>query len=172
MQIEVVRLVHAALIDGAFGVNAQLATLGLDGSDTVPANVGTFRNVADHDLGAREGDVTFPALYTDVRAASSMDGYAMSGKRDGTVTVTVCYIVEGGTTAANFRATDYTLRAATKAIHRVFWQGTGSDAARKRNSIAVKNSPTMSITQVHQSVAGGVMTGALEITFNVRDQAP
>jgi len=170
--IEVVRLVHAALTDGTNGVNVKLAALALDGTDARPASVGDFRNVADHDLGAREGDATFPALYTDIRQQASAQGYATSGVRDGSVTVTVCYICESGVTAANFRATDYTLRAVAKALHAQFWAGTGSDAARKRNNIAIKNSPTMSISKVEQSLGTGTMTGAVDITFQVRDLAP
>lgn len=172
MRIELCRLTTSCLTDPTTGANAQLAVLPLDGGDARPANLASVLNPADNNIKLKEGETTFPLLVVNTREPAQMQGYAATNIRRGACTVTVTYVTESGDAAKNYRDADYSLRAAAKAIHAKLWTGNGSDAARKRNSIAIESSPSMTIGPTDQETNAGVAVAELTINFNVRDQAP
>lgn len=178
MIVETLRMVEAALLDATSGVNAQLAVLPLDtpnGSavpDPRPAPV-TVRNAADHDTAVREAEETaFPLLLVDLLQPATAWGQVWSGVRDAKLELIVAYLVDAGDVAGKTRATDYTLRAAAKAIH------AGLLAAGKRDTVGTRNGFVLSVAHemdygpTHEAHAGGVMTGAVKLHCTVRDTTP
>lgn len=163
---------QAITVSDSRSAETAVAGRSLSGLDTAPTPVATILNPADKNIKLQEGESKLPALVVNCREPAQMQGYAATSIRRGSCTVTVTYVAQGGTSAENWRDADYTLRAAAKAIHAKLWTGNGSDTARKRNSIAIESSPTMTIGPTDQESNAGVAVAELNINFNVRDLSP
>lgn len=178
MIAEVIRMTAIALADATLGVNAQIAALALDATaagvtDARPPNVVSILNQADHNIEVREAqdENQYPLIIVGVNAPFLGPGQVWTSIQDTEGAVSCVYITRGGSAAANFLNTDYTLRAMKKAIH-AYLTSVGRDIQRKRNSIAISNAKTMELTHAGGQAAGGEVAGVLKITYTVRDQTP
>lgn len=139
MRLETIRMNAAAADDATIGVNAMLAALPLDGSDTRPPNV-TIYNQVDHPWVARRainlpGDaVTFPALA--ILAQPSTVHQVMTSVRDAEIPIVFAYLVKADT-AVNQRHASYTTRALMRFL-RLFTDNAGA-SFRARNGVQLIN---------------------------------
>jgi hypothetical protein len=157
------------------GVNAQLATVPLDVGDVAPDSVVFFGDATRDDIVAQQGlPVNAPAIYVSAASPAISDGEVIPGPpgvRDArNLGVAIRYIRRDANTAAAFRDTGYTLRAVIKSLKQ-FCRSENA-AARLRNSIQMRDqlSLTWGIAAEWEGAAG--VTGAVIVTWYVRDLAP
>lgn len=170
--IELVRLI-ASPLSNLTALNAAIAAVPRDGTDTAPPAVLSVVNEADDNLTFREGDAPLsPRLVIATKTVLTGRTTRYSGVQDWEGDVFVGYVNIGAIVQKNYRDALYTLRAAKKLILDTLFTGNGSAAARTRNNVALMWIGNMQYGMTEQPEFGGVMTGALVLTCKTREINP
>lgn len=170
--IELVRII-ASPIANLTTLNAAVAAVSLDGTDTAPPAVLAVLNEADHNLTFREGDAPLaPRLIVATTTALTGKTTRYTGVQDWEGDVIVGYVTIGAIEQKNRRDALYTLRVAKRLILNALFQGNGQATARTRNSVALMWISTMQYAMTEQNEFGGIMTGVLSFTCKTREVNP
>lgn len=173
MLLEAVRIWADALEDADYGVNAQLASVELDGGDTRPPDVRWVKDVT-RDTGAVEGRLPsdWPGLVVGPSGfAARAEGQVTTEKRDAEdVGVTAEWVSGKSDLAAALRDGMYTLRAIQRTLDDLF--ETAQDADRSRNSVRLLNAQELEFGEIIIDDEAGRVVLPTTIRFYMRDDNP
>lgn len=171
MELETIRMCAIAAADPTIGVNAMLAALPLDGTDTRPDPV-TIYNSVDHGWVARQvapedgGGVTFPALAILIAEPIAFDE-VHTVTRDGHLPVGFAYVQNLSDSAKGKRDALYTNRAVLRFLTR--FASNASAALRQRGGIGLINPSSTTQPPVNQQWGGGLVTALTVVTWFTRE---
>lgn len=176
MELEVIRMVAAALADATHGVSAALPGVPRDAGDAQPAAVTIYDStrhgwVTREEITLRGLNATLPAVTVGVYKPATVDPEIQTVFRDGSFDVVLQYLTTNDDSAAASAAGLYTMRAAMRSLA---WFHHPDQAAtmRARNGVLIKYCSAMSPAPI-AAVRGDVaVTAALLLTYAVRDTAP
>lgn len=170
--IELVRIIAGAL-SNLTTLNAAVAAVSLDGTDTLPPAVLGVLNEADNNLTFREAESPLaPCLVVATKSAFIGKTTRFTGVQDWEGEVIIGYINVGAIEQKNRRDAMYTLRAVKHVLMNALFQGNGQAAARTRNNVALMWISSMQYGMTEQNEFGGIMTGALALTCKTREINP
>jgi hypothetical protein len=171
MIIETIRYVAATLSDATIGINAKLAAIGLDGTDTRPADIASINNEFDNAFVARR-DVTAettPLLMVFQPREAELEGWITTEKMDARdLPVAVVVVARDVDTEQVNLASAYYVRCIQQSINSV----AEGAASRTRNNIQILNWGDMIPILPYVPVGDAVMTRGLFLSFRVRDLDP
>jgi len=173
MKSETLRIVADWLGDATYGVNARLADVPLDGTDTVPDDV-VITTAADDQRAALQQTPTdaadLPALQV-MLYPSPVEQSVPSNRPfppDAQVDVVIRYTASNSQTDKGVRDESITLRAVRWSLGKLFTTGDGN-TARSRNEVQVLQPESMRILTFDPALPDTIMTGAVLLTVRVRD---
>lgn len=183
MELEVTRLLTAALKDPVYGVNALLEDVPLSPPDAAAKLLGTFavpqvadvvNDIEDELIGADQEPANSPALVVITQNTGTMTLLEPSELQWETkgCHVGIAYAIRDVAPAIGRRYGLYTLRAARMSLVRYFAAARANTALRRENSIDVLRPVNLSQERVTGSIGRAALTGILRVTLNVRDTAP
>lgn len=183
MELEVTRILTAALKDGTYGVNALLADVPLSPPDAAAQVAGTFavpavldivNDVEDELVGTDQEPANSPALVVVTQNTGPLTLLQPSELQWETkaLQVGIAYLIRDVSPAIGRRYGLYTLRAARQSLIRFFAAARATPALRRENSIDVLRPMSLSQERVVGAVGRAALTGILRVTLNVRDTAP
>lgn len=178
MKLEVVRLIVAGLADATYGINAKIAALTLDGSDTRPSNPTVYNDV-DHKWVARRiiddadsSNITFPALavfqFAPLRAA---DPEVETVVRDVEIQIAFALLLNKQDSAAAIRDTLYFNRALLRWFH-WFMGNDQSSSFRTKNGAIIRSVTELTQDEVEEPFGSADCVSATIATFRVRETSP
>jgi len=172
MMVEALRMIADRLTDATYGVNAMLASTPLDSGDTVPASIATG-SILD---ATRDGNVargrlpaSLPGIAVTVREATGLENYPMAADAEATLTVVIRFGLDKNQTEQGARDTSYYLRTIVRVL-KAFHLADAS--ARTRNNIYLQSCETMQLVPLWQDLDDSIVTGAVVVTYHVRDYTP
>jgi hypothetical protein len=171
MILETIRMVADALASSTYGVNVQLATLPVDGTDTIAPDIATIVDETRSDeVAVGRYPTALPCLIVTQNRSLTVQGDIASDNRDGEVTILIRYITtETGTAQANTWVL-YTLRAIQRALRQFNTNAHAAD--RNRGYIQNIECLSMEVVEVFENIDDAHITGGLKATFKVRDTLP
>lgn len=179
MILETVRIVADWLTGAMYGVNAMLATVPLDGTDTRPASVTVFDETRDGPTARRKVPATKPCLLVRQQDDATADGepYPVGGPRQAHVTLGLWYADTQSASETGNRNTHYVLRAARESLRRLTdptdpTMAAAATTAKTRGSIQLLKTEAVRAVTAHEPLEDSLLLGALFVTFTVRDTAP
>jgi hypothetical protein len=175
MIIETIRSFTDALNNGTYGVNAQIASLPLDGSDTRPVVMALIADETRNTGVALNAEpATLPAITVHFLDASDFDGevQASARHRNGSVTIYARGVWRQSKTDAGVTAIYYVTRAMLKCL--AAFMSAAHESDRLRNSVQIWECTSVSVMPVHvpDSKDDNLLAGGIKATFNVRDLSP
>ncbi|WP_291990448.1 hypothetical protein, partial [Luteitalea sp.] len=167
MLIDVLRLTTAWFQHGTHGINAQLAALDYDGSDTAPANIVTFADEVTQDEAARgQIPATVPALVTTVESLTMVNNQTATEVGDGTIVLNVRIAVSDPDAWEAKRNGAYYLRALHWSLRR--WVREAPDGVnRARNQVAVLEIGAVEGNALYEQVGDVLITAGARIPLTV-----
>lgn len=177
MILETLRIISTALQHGTYGVNAKIAALTLDGSDTAPPAVVTFLEASSSDLLASgllmDSQGTTDPVLGVVQAAPFAGPAAIHGPTlklyEGTVAV--WYITTNTDAGAAMQDGLYTMRAVGQCLADVL-QNANEAARLRNNSVGLQQISSFEFLPVYTKMEQVQVTAALQFTAQVRDLEP
>lgn len=175
MELEVIRMVAAALADATHGVSAAIPGVPRDAGDAEPAAV-TVYDATRHGWVTREEitlrglNASLPALAVGLFRPAPVDGEIQTVFRDGTFDVVVQYLAANDDSAAGSAAGLYTMRAALRTL--AWFHHPDQAALRTRNGVQLRYCSAISHAPIYAVRGDVVVTAALLLTYAVRDTAP
>ncbi len=170
MIIETVRYMAATLSDGAGGINAKLAAIGLDGSDVRPSNLASIKNEFDDPIAARRqvpSEETTPFAIVFQPREAELQGWVTAEKLDAEdLPVAVVFVQRDADSELANLAGAYYLRCAMQSINGV----PNGDASRTRNSVDVLQHRLFLPIVPFMPIGDAVMTRGLLVSWQVRDR--
>jgi hypothetical protein len=178
MKLETVRLVKAALADVTYGINAMLAALTLDGSDTRPANPTVYTDV-DHKWVARRkvddvdtAAITFPALAVfQFAPLRCVDVEVRTIVRDADVQIAFAYVVRKQDSAAAVRDALYFNRALLRWF-KWFEANDQTSSFRTKNGVTLRLLQELTQDDVDEDWGSVNCIAATIATWRVRENSP
>lgn len=171
MIVNTLRMIADALNDDEYGVNAQLATLPVDTTDTLPSSIAVIGDETQDDtFGYNRFPTALPAIGVIVDADTPMSGEVMSDNRDGTVTVLIAYANDNVDGAVGKTHTWLTFRAIQRCLR--VWLSNAKASDRQRNGIQVISCLDMALATPTDNINDGKIASALRLTLAVRDTTP
>lgn len=174
MELEVIRMVAAALADATHGVSAAIPGVPRDVGDAEPPAV-TVYDATRHGWVTREEiilrglNASLPALAVGLYRPAPITEI-QTVFRDGTFDVLVQYLTTNDDAAAASAAGLYTMRAALRTL--AWFHHPDQAAMRTRNGVTIRYCSGTSHVPL-SAVRGDVLvTAALGLTYAVRDTAP
>ena len=163
-------------LDGASGVNAELAAMtsdDLDTNDTVPPDVETIIDESRDGNAALKlvpQDMTLPALLIFQSEAFAIPIGVSQGKIKATVgPIAIAYAVRTSEPAAGKEDAFYTMDAVYRSINNLF---IGNEATRTRAGIQLVNLRNLDLAPMDEQIGDATLTLALIIRFQVHDTRP
>lgn len=165
--LEAARIVADWLGSTTAGVNAKLAALDYDGSDTAPTSVATIADETRNGAVARDRLPTpFPCLAITVERFRQ-DGEVRTVVRDGSVTVLIRYGVSATDTGGGTRDAYYTMRAVVESLREL--NRNENQASRTRNGRSLMACEEIEFRPMYQALEDGQVTGVVAATWTTRD---
>lgn len=165
MILESCRLLTDWLNDPSNGVAAMLATTPRDAGDPLPT-LGTIADETRNDLVAQQRLPSLPGVGVNVEIVNELDGEVATYTRDGRPTLLIRYGVAKDATSTGVRDAAYVLRAIIKSI-RLF-----NASTRTRNQVDIYSCLQLSYTPMWRPIEDAIITGAVRVQFQARDNAP
>lgn len=178
MLVEANRICSAWFSDAnaTSGVNALLALVSLDGSDTRPDPLATITNEVDDKAVARdEPPAVLPGLAVSVDVVTDQEGHVQVVTADGKVNLRFRVTVDNVDTAKAKRDLSYYLVALTKSFRTLMQDA--HQAARTRNGYYLETCEVIKTAIVapnptNEQAATSVRSGYLLATVVVRQLSP
>lgn len=176
MKLETVRLIKAGLADVTNGINAKIAALTLDGSDTRPANPAPYFDV-DHSWVARrsltDADTqavsAFPALAVFQSAPlRALDTEIETIIRDVEIQIAFAYLVKKQDSALAVRDALYFNRALLRWFA-WFMSNDQASSFRTKNGAVIRYVTDITQDDVHEEWGAADCIAATIATFRVRE---
>lgn len=176
MILETMRAWADWLGDATYGVNAQLATIPLDGSDTAPDAVAIVADETRNGTAARRQiPDTLPALLVRLQQSGTLvpNIGPNTAVRDGEIPLLTAYAATNADSAKGNRNAVYTLRAIEKSL-RDFMDPSiaAANTARMRGNIQILSVTGLEHVTTYEPLEDRDVLAALIVTFQVRDTAP
>lgn len=178
MKLEVVRLIKAGLADATNGINAKIAALTLDGTDTRPSNPNRYFDV-DHKWVARRhiGDddaltITFPALAVfQFAPLTAVDPEVSTVVRDVDIQIAFAYLIKKQDSAEAVRDALYFNRALLRWFH-WFMSNDQTSAFRTKNGVIVRWVQELAQDDVFEEWGAADCIAATIATLRCRETSP
>jgi len=175
VKLETVRLVKAGLADATYGINARIAALTLDGSDTRPSNPTRYYDVDDNWVARRQIDdadssnISFPALavfqFAPLRV---VDPEVHTVVRDADLQLAFAYLVKKQSSAVAVRDALYFNRALLRWFT-WFQANDQSSAFRTKNGVIIRRITELTQDDVHEEWGSADCIAATIATLRVRE---
>lgn len=165
-------MVTAVAKDVVLGINAQIALLPLDAPDTAPVALTAIFSEFDDDIEIREKPTEgwpIGLILIDPQAGSQADPEAEVGYRDGVIPVVFAYVTEGPVLGKDRRDGKYVCQAFVNSIKRGLLDSTKIGTAGKRNNVQILQATSLTTPKVASESEIGVITSAVRMTFEVRN---
>lgn len=173
MQLEAQRIVAAWLADATYGVNAKLAGLTYDGSDTQPADVATITAACDHEDAAfgRFDGMTLPAIIVAPRDTQHRDAAQVQphGEVYGSVTLLVRYAQRTTSATKALRDGAYVTRAILASLRELYLPA--NEASRQRNNVYLLAPEDVREPGLYEETDDAWLISAVEVTYQAFDNA-
>lgn len=171
MQLEVVRMVKAALADADNGYAAQVALLTIEPGDPRPRELSAIYGVDDSNAVATddEGRLKAPALIVAAPGATAWDGEFGPGQfreTDGTMTIAVSYFVREYDKASQWVEADYVCRALARALANTLL---ADPSAYRRNGVQVETCDRLTVGHADELFADGHIIAVCALDLVVVD---
>jgi len=175
--LESVRIISDWLQDATYGVNAKLAGVPLDGSDTVPPDIVTFLEETTSGVVARgrlpEDEALLPCLAVLQRGAVELPATVGTSHQEGDVPIAIWYGARDKDSEDGRKDAYYTMRAVRRSLRELFKDDATPKAARSdRSGISLSPSGTVSLQPVFTLEGDTSVSAALELTVKARDSSP
>lgn len=177
MILEAVRIVADWLDSAQHGVNALLAAVPVDGTDsdvTVPPAVTVLDSTRRSDVARGQmpsvTSAELPALLV-TPSDQSIDSQSPAAgllPSDSSVTVLIRYVTSTLDTAKAERDASQTLRAVSRSL-RLLFTTANSETARTRASVQIVEPRDQRLTTLYESNDDTVVTGGVLVTYRARD---
>lgn len=175
MKLETVRLIKAALADATNGINAKIAELVLDGTDSRPANPTRYFDVDDRWLARRQVNdddlltVTFPALAVfQFAPLEIITPEVQTYVRDADLKIAYAYLVKKQDSKVAVCDALYFNRALLR-WHRWFMSNDQTAAFRTKNGIIIRWAGKIEQDDVDEQWGSANCIGTTVITYRVRE---
>lgn len=169
MILEGTRLVAEWLADETYGINALLATISLDGSDSQPPDVADIQTEFDDvSVALRrvpDGQTT-PALWLFGMDRIILAGGVTTEYRSGDHPLVIGYVHSDLDTQEGLQAASYTLRTVTWSLAALQRQ---PSATRTNNTVALENVTSIDWMPPFVPLDDGMLTGGLIASLKLRD---
>jgi hypothetical protein len=178
MKLEVVRLIKAGLADATYGINAKIAALTLDGTDTRPTVPNRYYDV-DHKWLARRqvndddtDTITFPALAVfQFAPLEVLTPEVMTVVRDAEIQIAFAYLVKKQDSAAAVRDALYFNRALLRWFN-WFMHNDQTSAFRTKNGVIIRSVENLQQDDVLEEWGSADCVASTIATFRVRETSP
>lgn len=178
MKLEVVRLIKAGLADATNGINAEIAALTLDGSDTRPSNPTCYYDV-DHKWVARRhiddadsSNITFPALAVfQFAPLLVVDPEVQTVVRDVDLQIAFALLLNKQDSAEAVRHALYFNRALLRWFA-WFMANDQSSSFRTKNGVIIRSVTELTQDDVQEEFGAADCVSATIATFRVRETSP
>lgn len=174
MQLEAQRIVASWLADATDGVNAKLAVLSYDGTDTQPADLATITAACDNPNAAfgRLDGLALPAVIVAARDIEHRDPeipQPTSGV-DGVVTLLIRYGERTGDPDKALRNGAYVTKAILASLREL--HANENAASRTRNGIQLWSCEGLREPGVYEETNDAWLISAVEVRYHARDLYP
>ena len=174
MILEAIRIVNTWLQDGTNGVNAKLAGVPLDGSDTVPPNIVTFIEETSNAPLARgrvpEAAASLPCLAVLQSGEMVAPAHIGTTYHDADITIGIWYVARDRDSEDGRRDDMYTIRAIRQSLTELFKDA--NVANRKRGKVQMFPSGEITVPPLFTMQDDAPISGAVELRVKVRDTDP
>lgn len=175
MELDVVRMVAAALMHPTWGVNVALPAVPRDVGDDAPPAVTVYDStrhgwIARREISLKSIDAQLPALAVAIYKPAPIDGEIQTVFRDGTFDVLIEYFARADQSELASQQGLYTMRAVLRTLAE-FHRPANADA-RVRNGVVLRVCSQIGQAPVYAERADVVVTAALLATYRVRDTSP
>jgi len=172
--LEAIRLYAARLADTTAGVNARLADAPIAAGDTRPPDVAAILTSMDDAQVARrylDQDQATPALWVFQYQEGDLGLSIESGYFPATsIPIAIAYVDRGEDTAAMARNASTTLRAALRALNRM-WTEAGGETFRQYNQISLMHHTTAVLREINAQQQDTWIGAVLVLGAELRESA-
>ena len=172
MIIETVRYVAGILADGTIGVDAKIDAIGLDGTDTRPADLASIKNEFDDGIVARRhipSDETTPMLMVFQPREVELTGWVTTEVMDVLdLPVAITVVVQDADPEDANVASAYYVRAIMQSLN----DRTITDGQRTRNNVQILNHRNVVFINPFIPIGSAIMTRGVLLGFQTRDLTP
>jgi predicted DNA-binding protein len=159
-----------------YGVNAQLATVPLDGTDARPTTLVAISDETRNGPTARRRvPDTVPVLMSRLHQAATLDPSVgpNTAIRDAEIQIATWYADNQLATETGNSNAYYVLRALERTLAKFLDPSIAiANTARKRGNIEIFGATTLEHLTTFETVEDSDILGGLLVTFKVRDSAP
>lgn len=175
MELEVIRMVAAALAHDTIGVNAKLPGVPRDVGDEQPSDVTIADSTRDGWVARRKvasgSNAVLPAIAVSVFRPAELDGEIGTIIRDGTFDVLLEHVVRNSDTALATQDGLYRMRAAMRTLGE-FHKPIYASTLRTRNGVLLLACTKLHEVSTWSEREDAVVTAALIVSYSVRDSQP
>lgn len=169
MILDTVRMVADWLNDATYGVNAVLAAVDLDGTDSAPAGTYTIQDETRDDDAAINRDGTPPLIRVTSGDLRSLDGQSATYTHDADISTEITIVRDATSPAAVVRDCYYTARAVAKSVESLFGTSATAATARVRNGVQAYAITNLSTAAIRVDEGDRPATLTVFLTVRVRD---